>query len=133
MVCRPLVLAALLSGMLAVPVAGQHRPAAFERWEVTASSFTEGTAWDRDSTEGAASPRGDYRYEGLALGGLSFGVAGVLVGRGLAVGCPTVPGADCEPDRLGNAITLGLVGAAVGGGLGYLIGRLSPKRSPEPH
>jgi len=38
-----------------------------------------------------------------------------------------VPGAQCEPDRLGNALALGLVSAAAGGGLGYLVGRFSHK------
>jgi len=52
-------------------------------------------------------PRRDYRYEGLLIGGLALGADG----------------------ELGRAVAVGLVGAAVGGGLGYLIGRLSGKPS----
>lgn len=38
----------------------------------------------------------------------------------------------CGTDRLGNAVALGLVGAAVGGGVGYLAGRLSSQPAPVP-
>jgi hypothetical protein len=76
---------------------------------------------------------GDYRYEGLAFGGLVFGALGAWLGSREYATCPLVPGGECygNRDRLGNGIALGLVGAAVGGGLGYLVGRFSPKK-PRP-
>ena len=72
-------------------------------------------------------PRRDYRYEGLALGGIAFGALGAYVGSQITAACPTLPSADCGPDRLGNAVTVGIASAAVGGALGYVIGRLSSK------
>ncbi len=77
-------------------------------------------------------PRGDYRYEGLAIGGIPLAAFGAYLGSQLRSACPTVPGADCRQGSLGNAVTLGLVGGAIGGGVGYLIGRLSPKEPREP-
>jgi hypothetical protein len=76
---------------------------------------------------------GDYRYEGLAFGGLAFGALGAWLGSRNYGICSLEPGSECSGnrDRLGNGIALGLVGAAVGGGLGYLVGRFSPKR-PRP-
>jgi hypothetical protein len=104
--------------------AQQIRPV-LERWEPATSPFGAGPAQDT-----APLPRRDYRYEGLAFGGIVFGAAGAWVGWNVSLGCPTVPGARCEPDRLGNAVAVGLAGAALGGGLGYLIGRLSSKPHP---
>jgi hypothetical protein len=119
-----------LAGLLLVPVVtlhAQHSPRPFERWTVE--------TLDRPATRQASGlevapvqvPGGDYRYEGLALGGIVFGLAGAWMGSEAPDACPMEPGVDCGRDRLGNAVVLGLAGAALGGGLGYLIGRLSPK------
>ena len=75
--------------------------------------------------------RRDYRYEGLLIGGLALGAAGAWIGSQIRDACPTEPGVECDSDRLGTAVALGLVGAAVGGGVGYLVGRLSAK-PPAP-
>jgi hypothetical protein len=85
------------------------------------------------SPDSTALPRGDYRYEGLVFGGVVFGALGALLGSRDYASCPLEPGAECygNRDKLGNGIAGGLVGAAVGGGLGYLVGRFSPKR-PRP-
>jgi hypothetical protein len=77
-------------------------------------------------------PRGDYRYEGLAIGGIPLAVLGAYMGSQMTSDCPTVPGADCSHGNLGDAVTLGLIGGALGGGVGYVIGRLSPKEPREP-
>lgn len=102
----------------------------FARWDsptsmvsaVPASGFLQDTL---------PRPRRDYRYEGLAFGGIVLGAAGGWVGWNVSAACPTVPGAQCDPDRFGNAVAAGIAGAAIGGGLGYLIGRLSSKPYPE--
>lgn len=75
--------------------------------------------------------RRDYRYEGLLIGGLPLGTLGFILGHGFTRDRPTVPGADCRSGGLGDGLTLGLVGAAVGGGLAYVIGRLSSKPPPR--
>jgi hypothetical protein len=72
----------------------------------------------------------DYRYEGLVVGGVALGAFGAWVGSQLRGPCPTEAGVECGSDRVGNAVTLGLVGAAIGGGIGYLVGRLSSKAEP---
>jgi hypothetical protein len=73
----------------------------------------------------------DYRYEGLIFGGATLGVLGAWVGSQLSGACVLTPGNDCGTDRVGNAVMLGLTGAVIGGGVGYLVGRVSPKR-PSP-
>jgi hypothetical protein len=73
----------------------------------------------------------DYRYEGLVFGGVAFGALGVWMGSQISAGCPAEPGVPCHTNKAGQAVALGLVGAALGGGLGYLVGRFSPKRPPR--
>jgi hypothetical protein len=106
-------------------LAAQQQTAGFIRWEPPAISTTP------TQRRGDSEPLGDYRYEGLAVGGLSLGALGAWVGSQITAGCTLEAGARCETDRVGQAIGLGLIGAAVGGGVGYLVGRLSPKR-PSP-
>jgi hypothetical protein len=72
-------------------------------------------------------PRRDYRYEGLLIGGLVLGVAGAWAGSQISGGCALSAGNSCYNDRVGTTVGLGLLGAVVGGGFGYLIGRLSPR------
>lgn len=59
--------------------------------------------------------RRDYRYEGLLIGGLPLGTLGFILGHGFTRDRPTVPGADCRSGGLGDGLTVGPVGAAVGG------------------
>jgi hypothetical protein len=116
-----------LGGGVSLPA--QQPAAPFVRWEPSApaSEFTRsGRSGERES-DGL----GDYRYEGLAIGGVALGALGVWVGSQLRAGCPLQPGGSCYNNTTENAIALGLVGAAVGGGVGYLIGRFSPKVSPS--
>lgn len=129
---RPLALATLLSALVAIPLSAQRAPAGFHHWEAPAHALESNERLPSPPLSWGRMPRRDYRYEGLLIGGVTFGTLGAVVGNGLTLGCPTVPGADCEPDRLGNAVTLGLIGAAIGGGLGYLVGWLSPKPNPAP-
>lgn len=126
---RPLVLVALLTAVVALPLSAQRHTEGFQPWAAPAHALEADETPASPSIAWGRVPRRDYRYEGLLIGGLAFGTLGTVIGSGLSLGCPTVPGADCrDPDRLGNAVTLGLVGAAIGGGLGYLVGWLSPKR-----
>ena len=122
-----LILAGLLhlGGVGTVPA--QQRADPFPSWEhATAPEPTR--SWR--SPERESESLGDYRYEGLALGGVALGALGVWMGSQISAGCPLEPGVPCETDKTETAIALGLVGAAVGGGLGYLVGRFSPKRPP---
>ena len=126
---RPLILAILFAAGVTTPLMAQRSVDRLERWEHPGFRGPDETKVGSSSI-GEQPGRRDYRYEGLLIGGVPFGTLGAILGHGLTPACPTVPGADCSPDRLGNAITLGLVGAALGGGLGYLIGWLSPKPAP---
>jgi hypothetical protein len=127
---RALALGILLGPLVAMPLAAQRSSNGFQPWEPPPHTLESRDAPAVPALHLGRLPRRDYRYEGLFIGGLAFGTLGAVVGHGLSQACPTVPGADCEPDRLGNAVTVGLVGAAVGGGLGFLIGWLSPKPNP---
>jgi hypothetical protein len=118
----------MMAGMLTVvstaSLMAQRAASPFARWEAPV------LVYDSDTL---LSPQGDYRYEGLAFGGLVFGALGAYLGSRNFESCALEPGGDCGNDRnkLGDAIAVGLVGAAVGGGLGYLVGRFSPKK-PRP-
>ena len=125
---RTLTVALFLASGPVTSLAAQRTVDGFQRWEYSgrvgppdSRSAGRSSSWNELSGQ-------DYRYEGLLIGGAGLGMFGAILGHSLSNACPTVPGGDCNPDRLGNAVTLGLVGAVVGGGLGYLVGRLSPKR-----
>jgi hypothetical protein len=122
-------LLALLDAGALGSLAGQEVGSGFQSWEPVVVEFTG--SFSPDASDSGSLPRRDYRYEGTAFGGIVLGTAGAWVGWNVAMGCPTMPGARCEPDRLGNAIAVGLVGAAVGSGLGYVVGRLSSKPYPN--
>jgi hypothetical protein len=124
-----LILAGLLhiGGVASLPA--QQRPAPFLRWEPAALSPARSTSGQ--TAERRSEGLGDYRYEGLAFGGLVFGALGVYLGSRISGACPLEPGVPCPSTNTENAIALGLAGAALGGGLGYLVGRFSPKKPPR--
>ena len=117
---RILIQTALLSP-IAGAVWGQQIPPAFARWQA-----------DTLAVSPARLHEGDYRYEGLIFGGVALGALGAYVGSQLSGACALGAGNDCGTDKVGNAIALGLTGAVIGGGLGYLVGRLSPKVPSPP-
>jgi hypothetical protein len=125
MLSRALPVMALLTLGSVEVLPAQRLETRLVRWEPPQSALP--TAWRMNQADTGLVRSRDYRYEGLAFGGIVFGAAGAWIGWNVSVACPTVPGASCEPDRLGNAAAAGLMGAALGGGLGYLIGRLSSK------
>jgi hypothetical protein len=127
---RALLVSGLLAAALTTTGGAQQQSATFARWEPRAAGELEwGSAPDIDRIAAGGGGR-DYRYEGLVVGGLALGALGAWVGSQLRDPCPTEPGVGCDSDSVGNAVTLGLVGAAIGGGLGYLVGRLSSKAEP---
>jgi hypothetical protein len=112
-----------------VLLAAQQHAAPFIHWEPSAA--LNASTKSRHASEERSSALGDYRYEGLAFGGAVFGALGVWMGSQISAGCPLEPGVPCRTDKAGQAVALGLAGAALGGGLGYLIGRSSPKKPPR--
>lgn len=128
---RALVLACLSNLVMAGSLSAQRAETRLAQWEPPVLGPSGPGLPTPDST---ALPRGDYRYEGLVFGGVVFGALGAWLGSRDFASCPTEPGAECygNRDKVGNGIALGLVGAAVGGGLGYLVGRFSPKRPRPP-
>ncbi|MBA3522125.1 MAG: hypothetical protein H0T90_06475 [Gemmatimonadales bacterium] len=124
-----LCLISLLSQGIAVSLPAQHLEPGFAQWEPAGTSLAR-TTWNTYQQDTLLVPRRDYRYEGLAFGGIGIGALGAWIGSHGSEACPAVPGAQCRPDRLGTAVVLGLAGAAAGGGLGYLVGRLTSKPAP---
>jgi hypothetical protein len=109
----------------------QQIPAAFHRWQfetLPAVEITSGSIKQQDSTR---LDRADYRHEGLIFGGVALGALGAWVGSRISAACPLDIDGDCGTNRVENGVVLGLAGAAIGGGVGYLIGRFSPKRPPR--
>ncbi len=123
---RVLCIASLINLGVLVSLQAQQLKPMFVRWEPE-TSLAHAKSWGAHQGDTLPVLNGDYRYEGLVIGGLALGALGAWVGFRISEACPTVPGAQCNTDRLGNAVALGLVSTAVGGGVGYLIGRLSPK------
>jgi hypothetical protein len=109
-------------------LSAQQRTAPFIRWESSATAPEPAKSWQ--TAEQKSDGLGDYRYEGLAIGGLALGALGVWVGSQISGACALEPGVPCPSNETEQAIGLGLVGAAIGGGIGYLVGRFSPKRPP---
>ena len=108
----------------------QQIPVRLSAWEAEthpASKVAAGHISQPDSSR--LSP--DYRYEGLLFTGVAFGALGAWVGSRISLACPLDPGNECGTNRVENGVMLGLAGAAIGGGVGYLIGRFSPKRPPR--
>ena len=73
----------------------------------------------------------NYRFEGTVVGALLLGAAGAWVGNQACRNQPEPagPGArDCARDTL----SFGVVGGALGAGLGYLVGRTVPRRLGAP-
>ena len=69
---------------------------------------------------------GDYRAAGTAIGSLLLGALGAYVGYQSCHNQPTPlgsGGASCTK----ATVTLGVVGAVVGGGVGFLVGRGTPR------
>src|SRR5580765_3706578 len=106
-----------LGGLVSLPA--QQRAAPFTSWEPSAPA--------PEAAEVKWGALGDYRYEGLALGGVELGALGVWVGSQISTGCLLAPGVPCHTDKAGQAVALGLTGAVIGGGIGYLVGRFSAK------
>ena len=111
-------LAVGLTILLAGPAAAQQRQSDFEAWQPPVYA-TRAAA-----TTVEPEPR-DHRYEGLLIGGIAAGVLGAWMGSSISTSdCLTQPGGGCgRTDRSGTALVGGLVGAAFGCGLGYIIGR----------
>jgi len=77
----------------------------------------------------AAALRRDYRLEGLAVGGLLLGAVGVWIGSEACHNQPEPIGSGSGRSCTGDAAIVGLTGAVVGSGIGYLLGRGWPKRT----
>jgi hypothetical protein len=127
------LLSGVLSLVLAVPLGAQRAEPHLVQWEAPTFELAHPPLPGAVS-DSVIPSRGDYRYEGLVFGGVVFGALGAWLGSRNFASCPLEPGVPCSGnrDRLGNGIVAGLVGAAVGGGLGYLVGRFSPKRPRPP-
>jgi len=96
-------------------------------WEPWTPTFRVSTNAPASAT---ASSRRDYRLEGLVVGGLVLGAVGAWIGAEVCHSGPQPVSAGSGESCTGDALVIGLAGAAVGGGIGYLLGRLTPKRSP---
>ncbi len=73
---------------------------------------------------------GDYRVEGTVIGGLLMGALGAWVGSESCHNQPTPVAPSSGTACTGTTLTVGFVGAVLGGGLGYLLGRVTPKYGP---
>jgi hypothetical protein len=124
---RPLRLTGFLIIALGTSLAAQQARPTFEPWEAPSSPLPQVQFGATSRSDTLLAPRRDYRYEGLLVGELSLGLAGAWAGSQISGPCLLAQGGSCGNDKVGTAVALGLLGAVVGGGVGYLVGRLSPK------
>ena len=130
---RAFLLSAAILALWAFPGMAQHRAPEFAQWHAQSAALPGESHLRRVAVDTLRGTKSDYRYEGLVIGGLAFGALGVWMGSGTAssADCLLEPGVGCgDSDQIGPAVLGGLVGAAIGGGFGYVIGRLSGKRRP---
>lgn len=73
--------------------------------------------------------RRDYRYEGMLIGAVLFGALGAWIGTEACHSRPEPLGGAAGSQCTRDAFVVGGVGALVGAGLGYLLGRGVLKRS----
>ncbi len=73
---------------------------------------------------------GDYRFEGTVVGALVLGALGGWIGSESCNNQPTPVASGAGSGCAGAALTVGFVGAVIGGGIGYLLGRGTPKYHP---
>jgi hypothetical protein len=104
---------AILTIAAAAPVSGEEPFTSFRaaRWEPPPMT--------QRFSGSAAEPRRDYRWVGTAVVGAGLGTAAVLLTRAACGNSENGP-RDCT----GVTIGVGLLGAAVGGVIGNLLGRL---------
>jgi hypothetical protein len=75
---------------------------------------------------------GDHRVEGAVIGGVLLGALGALLGNEICQGGaqPAAGGGDSSCN--GATIGSGLIGAIIGGTIGYFIGKSTPKYRGAP-
>ena len=112
----PVLLGAML--VLSAPAAAQQISPRFDRAETALASPTAAL---RPLPPDSAARR-DFRWMGTAIGAVGLGLALGLEARAYCGNSENGP-RDCT----GLTIGVGLLGAAVGGALGHLIGRAIPR------
>ena len=113
------LLAILVLSLLITPLElGAQRLTVAPQWTVAQLDLAPVRAHLRERA-------GDYRIEGTAMGALFLGAVGTWVGTEACRNQPTPIGSGGSSSCHG--VTVGLVGAALGGGVGYVLGRITPK------
>jgi len=74
----------------------------------------------------------DYRFEGTVVGALVLGAFGGWLGSESCNNQPTPVASGAGSGCTGATLTVGFVGAVIGGGIGYLLGRGIPKYRAVP-
>jgi len=126
----PRVLALVLLLGATGPVEAQRAATTrFTTWEPATGSGAAFTGPSRADTARVRS--GDHRVEGTAIGGVLLGAVGALVGHEICQNGAEPAGGGGGSSCTGATIGSGLIGALIGGGIGYFLGKSTPKyRSP---
>ena len=96
-------------------LSAQHLQQRFPQWSPTIIAQTRAPSL----REGASA---DYRTEGMIVGAAILGGIGYWIGHAACKGQP-VPLGPNSRDCTSDGLVVGLVGGALGAGLGYLAGR----------
>ncbi len=127
----PRMVAVVIMLGAAVPAQAQRlAPSQFASWQLAAGSsavfpgpFTADTARVRS---------GDHRVEGALIGGVLLGALGAWLGHEVCQGGAEPAAGGGGSSCTGATIGSGLIGALIGGAIGYFIGKSTPKYRPAP-
>ena len=125
-----LVTASIALGAAAPVHAQRAVPVHFASWEpatgtsvVFPGPFTADTARVRS---------GDHRIEGTVIGGVLLGAVGAWLGHEICQGGAQPAAGGGDSSCSGATIGSGLIGAIIGGTIGYFIGKSTPKYRGAP-
>jgi hypothetical protein len=123
-----LIAVLMMLGVVSPAEAQRLAPDQFVSWAPAAGSAA---AFPAPSTADTTRVRsGDHRVEGAVIGGVLLGALGAVLGHEICQGGAEPAGGGGGSSCTGATIGGGLIGAVIGGSIGYFLGKSTPKYRP---